>query len=225
MGEPTTVWLCNEHGRSWPLDVPDDSSEAPLPLELSARVRAWTRRFEAHHDPERGWPTHAHRAASFVEGLQLEKALQAAVDPGVEIRFAHWESIVDGQDPALFDIAADRLDELSPTDCLIQVNGRQIIRGSEVRMFDEYSVSWPFWARDGLLDPEDFPLPDQLTRQILAWTRDFDLNYDHERGWPTAEHREASHQEGLRLADEVQSVVGPDVIIDFQYWETGVDDR
>lgn len=95
----------------------------------------------------------------------------------------------------------------------------------DIRMFNEYTCHWPFWGEEGPLNEEEFPLPPDLTKRVLAWTRDFDLNYDHERGWPSVEHREASRQEGLRLAEEVQAVVGPETTIDFQYWETGVEGR
>lgn len=40
-------------------------------------------------------------------------------------------------------------------------------------MFNEYGCSWPFWGEEGLLDQEDFPLPPELTRDVLAWTRNF----------------------------------------------------
>lgn len=64
-----------------------------------------------------------------------------------------------------------------------------------VRMFNEYTFSWPFWGENGLPDQEDFPLPLKLTKDVLVWTR----NFDHERGWPTAEQREASRRVPLTL--------------------------
>ena len=87
-----------------------------------------------------------------------------------------------------------------------------------VRMFNEYTFSWPFWGENGLPDQEDFPLPLKLTRDVLVWTR----NFDHERGWPTAEQREASRREGERLAGRVQDSVGPGVTIDLNRWEAHV---
>ena len=107
------------------------------------------------------------------------------------------------------------------------VTGKRLLMSTsrDIRMFNEYTCHWPFWGEEGLLDENEFPLPPDLTRRVHAWTRDFDLNYDDERGWPSVEHREASHQEGLRLAEEVQAVVGPETTIDFQYWETVVDGR
>lgn len=87
-----------------------------------------------------------------------------------------------------------------------------------VRMFNEYTCSWPFWGENGLPDQEDFPLPPKLTRDVLVWTR----NFDHERGWPTAEQREASRHEGERLAGRVQDSVGPGVTIDLDMWEAHV---
>ncbi|MEX5308305.1 hypothetical protein [Kocuria sp. CPCC 205297] len=87
-----------------------------------------------------------------------------------------------------------------------------------VRMFNEYTFSWPFWGENGLPDQEDFPIPLKLTRDVLVWTR----NFDHERGWPTAEQREASRREGERLAGRVQDSVGPGVTIDLDMWEAHV---
>ena len=62
------------------------------------------------------------------------------------------------------------------------------------------------------------PLPLKLTRDVLVWTR----NFDHERGWPTAEQREASRHEGERLAGRVQDSVGPGVTLDLDMWEAHV---
>ena len=89
-----------------------------------------------------------------------------------------------------------------------------------VRIFNEYTFSWPFWGENGLPDQEDFPLPLKLTRDVLVWTR----NFDHERGWQEAEQREASRREGERLAGRVQDSVGPGVTIDLDVWEAHVDE-
>ena len=93
-----------------------------------------------------------------------------------------------------------------------------------VRMFNEYGCSWPFWGEEGLLDQENFPLPPELTRDVLAWTRNFKQHFDHERGWPTPEQREASRCEGERLAERVRDAVGPEVTIDLHPWEVRVDE-
>ena len=40
-------------------------------------------------------------------------------------------------------------------------------------MFNEYGCNWPFWGEDGLLEQDHFPLPPDLTQDVLAWTRNF----------------------------------------------------
>ena len=89
-----------------------------------------------------------------------------------------------------------------------------------IRMLNEYGCSWPFFGWDSALEQDDFPLPAELSDQLLTWTRDFDMNYHEERGWPSVEHRNAAYREGLRLAQVVQEAVGPDVEITFTFWET-----
>ncbi|HBH56418.1 MAG TPA: hypothetical protein DDY46_07520 [Kocuria sp.] len=91
-------------------------------------------------------------------------------------------------------------------------------------MFNEYGCSWPFWGEEGLLDQEDFPLPPELTRDVLVWTRNFNQHFDHDRGWPTPEQREASRCEGERLAERVQDAVDPEVTIDLHLWEVRVNE-
>ncbi|RKQ35027.1 hypothetical protein C1C97_007055 [Kocuria tytonis] len=91
-------------------------------------------------------------------------------------------------------------------------------------MFNEYGCSWPFWGEDGLLNEEDFQLPPDLTADILAWTRNFNQHFDYEKGWPTAEQREAHRREGERLAGRVQDAVGPGVTIHLNMWEANVDE-
>ncbi|WNB88656.1 hypothetical protein RGB72_11975 [Glutamicibacter protophormiae] len=91
-----------------------------------------------------------------------------------------------------------------------------------VRMFNEYGCPWPFWGDGCLLEQDDFPLPPELTGDVLAWTREFDLHFDYDTGWPSREQRDAHRREGVRLAARVQEVVVPGVTIDFQYWETKV---
>lgn len=86
-------------------------------------------------------------------------------------------------------------------------------------MFNEYGCSWPFFGWDSALTKDEFPLSADLSEWILAWTRDFDVNYHEEKGWPSAEHRDASYREGVRLARQVQDVVGPDIKIEFTFWE------
>ncbi|MFL0422260.1 MULTISPECIES: hypothetical protein [Kocuria] len=93
-----------------------------------------------------------------------------------------------------------------------------------VRMFNEYGCNWPFWGEDGLLGQEDFPLPPELTRDVLAWTRNFNQHFDHDKGWPTPVQREANRREGEQLAKRVQGAVGPEVIIDLDLWEAHVDE-
>ena len=92
-----------------------------------------------------------------------------------------------------------------------------------VRMVNEYGCPWPFWGEEGLLDEEDFPLPRDLTAEVLTWTRNFDAHFDPESGWPTVEQRDAHRREGERLAERVQDAVGPGTTIDLDVWETGVD--
>ncbi|WP_423446832.1 hypothetical protein AABM36_01310 [Kocuria sp. KSNUG] len=86
-------------------------------------------------------------------------------------------------------------------------------------MFNEYGCNWPFWAEDGLLEQDHFPLPPDLTQDVLAWTRNFNQHFDHEKGWPTEEQRDASHREGERLAERVQDAVGPGITIELDLWE------
>lgn len=92
-----------------------------------------------------------------------------------------------------------------------------------IRMFNEYGCPWPFWGGGGLLDEEDFPLPPDLTADILAWTRNFDEHFDPFEGWPTKEQCEAHRREGEQLAERVQDAVGPGITIDFDAWESAVD--
>ncbi|MDA4827769.1 hypothetical protein [Kocuria rhizophila] len=88
-----------------------------------------------------------------------------------------------------------------------------------VRMFNEYGCNWPFWGEDGLLEQDHFPLPPDLTQDVLAWTRNFNQHFDHEKGWPTAEQRETSRREGERLAERVQDAVDPGITIELDLWE------
>ena len=92
-----------------------------------------------------------------------------------------------------------------------------------VRMFNEHGCPWPFFGPESLMSPEEFPLPAELTEQVLAWTSDFARHYDEERGWPSAQAYEASRQEGRRLAAEVQTAVGDEVRIQLEHWERMVD--
>ena len=93
-----------------------------------------------------------------------------------------------------------------------------------IRMFNEYTLDWPFFGPEGALGQDEFPLPPDLSCRVLAWAADFNEHYSWETGWPSVEHRSAAHQEGQELAREVQEAVGPDVEIRFEFWETAVDD-
>ena len=47
-----------------------------------------------------------------------------------------------------------------------------------VRMFNEHGCPWPFFGPESLMSQEEFPLPAELTEQVLAWTSDFARHYD-----------------------------------------------
>lgn len=88
-----------------------------------------------------------------------------------------------------------------------------------VRMFNEYGCPWPFFGPDSVMSQAEFPLPPELTQRVLAWTADFEDQYDHELGWASTAARDASHAAGRRLAEKVQAAVGESIIIKFEHWE------
>ena len=92
-----------------------------------------------------------------------------------------------------------------------------------IRMVQEYGCSWPFWGEEGLLEQEDFPLPPDLTADVLAWTRNFHAHFDPFEGWPTAEQRETDRREGEQLAKRVQNAVGPETAVHLDLWQSPVD--
>ncbi|WP_062202697.1 hypothetical protein [Demequina salsinemoris] len=91
--------LMNEYAVDWPLWDDDDvgpaldGNPAGLPDELTQRILAWAASFNAHFEPEHGWPSriaanqHAAEATSLLRGLRRAR-------PDIEFTLELWETAV-----------------------------------------------------------------------------------------------------------------------------------
>jgi len=52
-------------------------------------------------------------------------------------------------------------------------------------------------------------LDSELADRLVRWAKDFNFNFDEEKGWSSPEAREQHAVEGLALRDEVQAQLGP----------------
>lgn len=90
-----------------------------------------------------------------------------------------------------------------------------------VRLMAEYGSSFPLWGdeRAGGRDAEDWVLPQELHADLCAWQEDFEQNFSHETGWPSAQARDRHRSEGMALLAWLRQA-RPDRIFVFDYWQT-----
>lgn len=88
-----------------------------------------------------------------------------------------------------------------------------------LRLMNDYTVSWPLWAPDGLFDDGEPQVPASLANALRDWAAVFNENYDYLRGWPTSIIAIEHQREGQRLHHELQRARPGDTIT-LEYWET-----
>ena len=82
----------------------------------------------------------------------------------------------------------------------------------------DYGADSPLWLEEGLVDSEDFALPQRLAERLRAWVIAFDADFDVDRGWRSEEVKAKFEAVGDLLRDEVQAAVGDRFVVRTEYW-------
>lgn len=90
-----------------------------------------------------------------------------------------------------------------------------------IRLSNAYSAFIPLWDDYGMIESET-KLPEDLRTQLYAWSDTFDDLYDPDNGWPNLEICKREYLEGLALKDALQAFYGPEVTVEFKFWERNV---
>lgn len=91
----------------------------------------------------------------------------------------------------------------------------------EISLASEYGAPLPLWDDSGLL-AEPGLLSEDLEAELVKWADVFQVHYDSETGWPDRDICVAQYREGLRLQKRLQEHFGPEVVVQFDYWELNV---
>ncbi|PFG43353.1 hypothetical protein ATJ88_2039 [Isoptericola jiangsuensis] len=90
----------------------------------------------------------------------------------------------------------------------------------QIRVANEYSVTWPLWGPDGMLCPGDLEIDPQLRAMILDWAQWFNRDYHYLTGWPSREDMERHRADGRTIVANLQSEFGREHVVILDYWET-----
>ncbi|MGH8010517.1 MAG: hypothetical protein ACREQ3_26280 [Candidatus Binatia bacterium] len=94
----------------------------------------------------------------------------------------------------------------------------------KIRVFNDYSVRWPLWGDDGMLEPDALDISAQLRVRIEEWAAEFNEMYDFLRGWPSVEVRELHRAEGVEIANCLREELGQAYEVKLEYWENDARD-
>ena len=83
---------------------------------------------------------------------------------------------------------------------------------------NDYSLSWPLWAPDGLCDDGDPEVSGPLANALRDWAAVFNEKYNYLTGWPSGVIAADHQREGQRLLEELRRA-RPDDTITLEYWE------
>jgi len=90
-----------------------------------------------------------------------------------------------------------------------------------IRLMNDYTVEWPLWGEDGMLDRSDLAVDPILTERLELWASLFNHYFDPDSGWPARELAQFHRQLGEQLARELENSLG-EGNVQLQYWETSV---
>lgn len=88
----------------------------------------------------------------------------------------------------------------------------------EITLRPDYSAGLPLWG-----DWEELKLPLSLLVRLYRWQRTFDRGFNPERGWDTAQNRDAWAAEASRLVDDLQRVIGKRAELTVDLWPLPAD--
>ncbi len=89
----------------------------------------------------------------------------------------------------------------------------------EIRLMNEYSVDFPIWDEDGLVDAAGFPVGPQLGAELREWAAIFDAHFDPFEGWDDPAVASLHHARGPALRDRLQTELGPGCHVVLDQWE------
>ena len=92
-----------------------------------------------------------------------------------------------------------------------------------VKLMNEYGTEFPLWAYD---EDEDGPffredlVSAEMLRALTHWAEYFDDFYDPESGWPSQDVCRRQFAAGGTLFAALQHDLGPEITVEYRFWET-----
>jgi len=89
----------------------------------------------------------------------------------------------------------------------------------EVRLMNEYTISWPLWHNAAPAERDDFDLSPELRADLEAWAKTFNDHYDWESGWDDHSLIEDHGAAAKDLRDRLERELGPAYQVQLHLWE------